>query len=197
MCIFHSLENLFHVAAYIQGGGGITFCLQKGEPMRETAYWVGGEIFWATKGEAWERTNPCVWRNMIHNKTEESLEQRPLSDLGGNSRNWGWDITHVEEIWYIIKLNRVLNNRPLSDLGGNSRNWGWDISHMLKKYDILLKLNRVLYLRPLRTMEGCLKKGMGRGMLKYFNGFCSYYIYLVKFDIFFQKQRVGESRPGA
>ncbi len=29
---------------------------------------------------------------MIHNKTEESLEQRPLSDLGGNSRNWGWDI---------------------------------------------------------------------------------------------------------
>ena len=22
MCIFHSLENLFHVAAYIQGGGG-------------------------------------------------------------------------------------------------------------------------------------------------------------------------------
>ena len=92
MCIFHSLENLFHVAAYIQGGGGITFCLQKGEPMRETAYWVGGEIFWATKGEAWERTNPCVWRNMIHNKTEESLEQRPLSDLGGNSRNWGWDI---------------------------------------------------------------------------------------------------------
>jgi hypothetical protein len=95
---------------YSGRGGGVTFCLQKGEPMRETAYWVGGEIFWATKGEAWERTNPCVWRNMIHNKTEESLEQRPLSDLGGNSRNWGWDITHVEEIWYIIKLKRVLNN---------------------------------------------------------------------------------------
>ena len=75
---------------------------------------------------------------MIHNKTEESLEQQTSIRLGGKQQKLG-----------------------------------------------------------LGHMEGGLKKGMGRGMLKYFNGFCSYYIYLVKFDIFFQKQRVGESRPGA
>ena len=40
----------------------------------------------------YSRPHNTCWRNMIHNKTEESLEQRPLSDLGGNSRNWGWDI---------------------------------------------------------------------------------------------------------
>ena len=65
---------------------------------------------------------------------------------------------------------------------------------MWKKYDILLKLNRVLYLRPLLTQEGCLKKGMGRGMLKYFNGYFSSYKYLVKFDIFFKIHRDGEGR---
>jgi len=49
---------------------------------------------------------------MIHNKTEHSLEQDHNTDFyqtwGEDSLNWD-QITHVEEIFYIIKLNRVLN----------------------------------------------------------------------------------------
>jgi len=59
------------------------------------------------------KDQPMCWRNMIQNKTEQSLEQDHNADFyqtwGEDSLNWGWDITHVEEIWYIIKLNRVCN----------------------------------------------------------------------------------------
>ena len=109
---------------YSGRGGGITFCLQKGEPMRETAYWVGGEIFWATKGEAWERTKPCVWRNMIHNKTEESLEQTTYIRLGGKQQKLGLGHNTCWRNMIHNKTEQSLEQTTSIRLGGKQQKLG-------------------------------------------------------------------------
>jgi len=53
MYIFHSLENLFHVAAYIQGGGGgITFLSSERETCERNRILSGwGKILGYKKGD--------------------------------------------------------------------------------------------------------------------------------------------------
>ena len=138
MCIFHSLENLFHVARQhiFREGGGNMFDFRKGNLWKKQHIeWVG-KYFGLQKGRHGKGPTYII-------KLNRALNIVFSQTWGEDSLNWGWDITHVKEIWYIIKLNRALNIVFYQTWGEDSLNWGWDITHVEEIWYII-KLNRAL-----------------------------------------------------